>query len=60
MRYGERLAGWAGLERAMKRVTRPDCDAGRCTRGPVLDVDDARHVMFVGGRIAVFCAHDCA
>jgi hypothetical protein len=59
MRYDERLAGWAGVERAMKRedVTRANCDAGRCTRGPVLDVHDdvADRVMYVGGRIAVFC-----
>ena len=35
MRYDERLAGWAGVERAMKRedVTRANCDAGRYTRG---------------------------
>ncbi len=43
----------------MKRedVTRANCDAGRCTRGPVLDVHDgdAYRVMCVGGRIAVFC-----
>ncbi len=59
MRYDERLAGWAGVERAMKReeVTRANCDAGRCTRGPVLDVHDdvAYRVMHVGGRIAVRC-----
>ncbi len=58
MRYDERLAGWAGVERAMKRenVTRANCDAGRCTRGPVLDTHDgdAYRVMYVGGRIAVF------
>ncbi len=59
MRYDERLAGWAGVDRAMKRedVTRANCDAGRYTRGPVLDVHDrdARCLMFLGGRIAVFC-----
>ncbi len=59
MRYDERLAGWAGVERAMTReeVTRANCDAGRCTRGPVLEGHDgdAYRVMYVGGRIAVFC-----
>ncbi len=59
MRYDERLAGWAGVERAMKRedVTRANCDAGRCTRGPVLDIHDdvAHRVMYVGGRLAAFC-----
>ncbi len=58
MRYGERLAGGAGVERAMKReeVTRGNCDAGRFTRGPVLDVDDGDDMMYVGGRIAVLCS----
>ncbi len=59
MRYDKRLAGWAGVERAMKReeVTRANCEAGRCTRGPMLDVRDyeAYRVMYVGGRIAVRC-----
>ncbi len=46
----------------MKReaVTRANCDAGRCTRGPVLDVHEMhemRDVMYVGGRIAVVCSH---
>ncbi len=40
MRYDEQLAGWASVERAMKReeVTRANCDAGRYTRAPVLGV----------------------
>ncbi len=56
MRYDEQLAGWAGVERAIRRehVTRTNCDAGRVTLGPVLDVQDAQEVMFVGGRIAAF------
>ncbi len=43
LRYDERLAGWLGVVWAMKReaVTRANCDAGRFTRGPVLDVRDA-------------------
>ena len=61
MRYNERLAGWAGVERAMKReeVTRANCDAGRCTHGPVLDVNGVCNVMCVGGRIAVFAGTRC-
>ncbi len=59
MRYSERVLGWAGVERAMKReeVTRANCDAGRYTRGPVLDVrgGGVRDVICVGGRVAVFC-----
>ncbi len=52
MRYDERLAGWAGVERAMKReeVTRANCDAGRYTRGPVIDAPDVHELMLAGGR----------
>ncbi len=59
LRYDERLAGWAGVERAMKReeVTRANCDAGRYTSGPVMDVrgGGVRDVMYASGRIALFC-----
>ncbi len=59
MRHDERLLGWRGVEKAIarERKTRANCDAGSFTRGPVLAVLDARqvqHVLYVGGRIAVF------
>ncbi len=57
LRYDERISGWRGVERAMEREanTRANCDAGRYTCGPVVDVDDVRRVMYVAGRIVVFC-----
>ncbi len=42
MRYDERLAGWAGMEAAMRReaCTFANCDTGRFTRGPALRLAD--------------------
>lgn len=51
MSYSERLLGWRGVEVAMERerVTRANCDAGRCEAG--VSLDDAWLVLYVGGRI---------
>ncbi len=55
--YDERIEGWRGVLQGMQRevVTRANCNSGRFTRGPVLDVPDAWALMHVAGRIAAFC-----
>ncbi len=55
MRYDERVECWPGVVRAIarERNTRANCDAGRFTHGPMLDLPDARQVMLVSGRVAV-------
>ncbi len=60
MRYDERVVGWTGIVRAMKRevVTRANCNAGHFTRGLVLNfLSDVPFVRLAGGRVAAFsCA----
>ncbi len=57
MRYDERVDGWPGVVRAIarERNTHANCNAGRFTHGPVLDVTDVRTMLYVSGCIAVFC-----
>lgn len=56
MSHAERLLGWRGVERAMERErnTRVNCEAGRFTSGPVLNLTHEPKLMLVGGRIVVF------
>ncbi len=56
LRFDERIEGWRGVVQGMQRevVTRANCNAGHFTRGLVLDLPNARQLLLVGGRVAVF------
>ncbi len=58
MSYAERVLGWPGVPAAMAREerTRVNCDAGRFTCGPTLQLPEARILHLVSGRIAAVVA----
>lgn len=56
LRYDERVDGWSGILRAMRREseTLANCRTGRYILGPLLDVPHAQRLLHVGGRLVAF------